>query len=69
MWFMKRWRKQWISNLRHRHAQSELDEVENLTTIWTEGLIDGLEARRLWASFGTLTTVRGLMSKTQRSSS
>ena len=28
MWFMKRWRKQWMSNLCHLHGKSELDEVD-----------------------------------------
>ena len=66
MWFTKRWRKQWISNLRHLHGRSELDEAEDPTTTWMEGLIDGLEARLLWASFGTHTTARGLTSKKQQ---
>ena len=50
-------------NLRPLHGRSELDEVEDPITIWMEGLIKGVEARRLRASFGTHTTARGLMSE------
>lgn len=67
MWFTKRWKKQWMSNLRHLHGRSELDEAGDLISIWTEGLTDDLVARHLWANFGTHTMVRGLMSREESS--